>query len=97
MVLHLAIIGQHDMSGYLPVIDGHVIDGADNDVVALIIILAHNFHAETGPTDEELHILRTEIDPLGIRRLEFIPSRERTALIEELLTAEEAAIQELCE
>ncbi len=61
------------------------------------IIMAANFHVEAAPTEEELRVLRTEIDPLGIRRLEFIPSRERTALIEELLTSEEAAIRELSE
>jgi hypothetical protein len=40
-------------------------------------------------------LLRHEVDPLGIRRLEFIPSKDRTALLTELLDSEEAAIQEL--
>ncbi|MBC7814806.1 MAG: CoA-transferase, partial [Burkholderiales bacterium] len=59
------------------------------------IILAQNYAVSEAPTPEELRTLRTEIDPLGIRRLEFIPSKERTALIEELLDSEEAAIREL--
>jgi len=41
------------------------------------------------PTEEELRALRHEVDPLGIRRLEFVPSAQRGALIDELLTAEE--------
>ncbi len=59
------------------------------------IILAPSFHEAAPPTAEELRLLRTEIDPLGIRRLEFSPSKDRTALIDELLTMEEAAITEL--
>jgi glutaconate CoA-transferase, subunit A len=44
------------------------------------------------PTAEELQVIREDLDPLGVRRLEFVPSRERTDLIDELLTAEEAAL-----
>jgi glutaconate CoA-transferase subunit A len=58
------------------------------------IILAQNYHVTVPPTAEELRVLRTEIDPLGIRRLEFIPSKERMALINELLSMEEAFIRE---
>lgn len=44
------------------------------------------------PTGEELRAIREEIDPLGIRRLEFVPGRDRMALIEELLGDEEDAL-----
>jgi glutaconate CoA-transferase subunit A len=47
------------------------------------------------PSEEELRIIRTEIDPLGARRLEFVAGRERSALIGELLHGEEAAIGEI--
>lgn len=40
------------------------------------------------PTPEELKLLRTEIDPLGIRRLEFCSAQERTEMIRELTTIE---------
>jgi glutaconate CoA-transferase subunit A len=49
------------------------------------------------PTAEELRALRHDVDPLGIRRLEFVPSARRGALIDELLTAEEQLLQELAE
>ena len=44
------------------------------------------------PTPAELDIIRRELDPLGVRRLEFVPSSERGVLIEELLTLEEEAL-----
>lgn len=37
------------------------------------------------PTAEELRILREEIDPMGIRRLEFVGARDRGALLDEIL------------
>lgn len=57
--------------------------------------LADRVEETAPPTAEELQVLRSEIDPLGIRRLEFVPSRERSALIQELIDNEEAAIAEL--
>ena len=49
------------------------------------------------PTREELRVLRHDVDPLGIRRLEFVPSAERGALIDELLGAEERLLGRLPE
>jgi glutaconate CoA-transferase subunit A len=37
------------------------------------------------PTAEELRVLRDEIDPLGIRRLEFVSAKERGGLLDEIL------------
>jgi glutaconate CoA-transferase subunit A len=47
------------------------------------------------PSPEELRLIRGEVDPLGIRKLEFVPGRERLALIESVLQAEEAMVNEL--
>ena len=58
-------------------------------------MVAPGYRVAEPPTSAELKMLRTEIDPLGIRRLEFVPSKDRTQLITELLNTEEAAIQEL--
>ena len=57
--------------------------------------LAKSVSTTEPPSRRELDLLRHEVDPLGIRRLEFIPSKDRTALLTELLDSEEAAIQEL--
>jgi acyl CoA:acetate/3-ketoacid CoA transferase beta subunit len=47
---------------------------------------------ETGPpTPEELRLLRGEIDPLGIRRLEFLSGPERRAALAEMVRAEAEA------
>ena len=47
------------------------------------------------PRPEELSLIRGEIDPLGVRRLEFTPSKDRMGLIYELLRGEEAALDRL--
>ena len=40
------------------------------------------------PTPDELRLLRTEVDPLGVRRLEFLSGPERRDLLVTLLEAE---------
>jgi glutaconate CoA-transferase subunit A len=45
------------------------------------------------PQPEVLDILRRRIDPLGLRRLEFVSARERGALIAEILQADRRMIE----
>ena len=40
------------------------------------------------PTSAELDALRRRVDPLGIRKLEFVPSRDRGPLLEATIRAE---------
>jgi hypothetical protein len=40
------------------------------------------------PSDEEVHLLREVIDPLGVRRLEFLSGTERRELLRALLEQE---------
>jgi glutaconate CoA-transferase subunit A len=47
------------------------------------------------PDSDTLDILRRRIDPLGLRRLEFVGSKERGALIAEILTADRAVVDAL--
>ncbi|HEV2278610.1 MAG TPA: CoA-transferase, partial [Acidobacteriaceae bacterium] len=47
------------------------------------------------PTPEQLRQMREEIDPFGIRRLEFIASRDRLSLIESILDAEAGMVHDL--
>lgn len=47
------------------------------------------------PGVEELHLIRNVIDPFGIRRLEFVPSKDRLSLIESILNREEAMLEEI--
>jgi glutaconate CoA-transferase, subunit A len=47
------------------------------------------------PSAAELELIATEIDPLGIRHLEFMPARDRDAFLAELIAAEERLVIEL--
>ncbi|MFZ3216317.1 MAG: CoA-transferase [Candidatus Acidiferrales bacterium] len=49
------------------------------------------------PSPEELRLIRREIDPFGIRRLEFVPSKARLAMIESILDAEDKLLEEVFE
>ncbi len=45
------------------------------------------------PSDDMLAVLRSQIDPLGLRRLEFVSAKERGALIAEILAADRAMVE----
>jgi glutaconate CoA-transferase, subunit A len=47
------------------------------------------------PEQEQLRLIRTHIDPFGIRRLEFVPGRERLDLIESILKVETGLVNSL--
>lgn len=47
------------------------------------------------PSENELRLIREEVDPFGIRRLEFVPSRDRLALIQRILDMEAGLVREL--
>ena len=44
------------------------------------------------PSPETLRILRDEVDPLGVRRLEFVSSRDRAALLAEIIADDRATV-----
>ncbi len=46
---------------------------------------------------ETLDILRERIDPLGLRRLEFVGSRQRGALLDEIVAADRDLVAVLAE
>jgi glutaconate CoA-transferase, subunit A len=51
-------------------------------------------HTEA-PSQDDLRLIREEVDPFGIRQLEFVPGRERLAMIQRILTAEADLMREL--
>ena len=55
------------------------------------------FDADCGevpvPSSDTLAVLRNRIDPLGMRRLEFVSAKERGALIAEILAADRAMVE----
>jgi acyl CoA:acetate/3-ketoacid CoA transferase beta subunit len=50
--------------------------------------IAPDVHKTPHPTDEEIHLLREVIDPLGIRKLELLGGGARRDLLREILTQE---------
>jgi glutaconate CoA-transferase, subunit A len=49
------------------------------------VVFADDCKPMNAPTSTELKMLREQIDPLGIRRLEFVGAKERGALLNEIL------------
>jgi len=49
------------------------------------------------PDLDLLTVLREQIDPLGLRRLEFVASRERSALLDEIIEADRELVDKLLE
>jgi glutaconate CoA-transferase, subunit A len=47
------------------------------------------------PSAEDLRLIREEVDPFGIRQLEFVPGRDRLAMIQRILDAEAEMVREL--
>lgn len=97
IVTNLGIFEINKKTGLLELVSIHsgISEAEVINATGFEIIKAKNFHITVPPTEEELRFIRTEIDPLGIRRLEFVASRDRTSLIEEILANEEAALMEL--
>lgn len=52
--------------------------------------IAPDLHETPAPTDEEIQLLRHEIDPLGIRKLETLAGQARKDLIRDILKRENA-------
>lgn len=59
------------------------------------LLVAPTLATTEPPTPEQLRQMREEIDPFGIRRLEFIASRDRLSLIESILDAEAGMVHDL--
>jgi glutaconate CoA-transferase subunit B len=52
--------------------------------------IAPDVHETPPPSDEEVRLLREEIDPLGVRKLEMLGGAARKDLLREILTKENA-------
>jgi glutaconate CoA-transferase subunit B len=54
------------------------------------IEIAPDVHETPVPTEEQVRLLREEIDPLGVRKLELLSGNTRKQLLREILYKEEA-------
>ncbi len=59
------------------------------------VVVSDRCDTVPAPTREELELLRTEVDPLGVCRLEFLPASERAGLLAEVIAAEQSWADEL--
>src|SRR3954463_12330905 len=58
-------------------------------------LIAEPLPQTEAPSQDDLRLIREEVDPFGIRQLEFVPGRERLAMIQRILDAEAGLIGEL--
>jgi glutaconate CoA-transferase, subunit A len=58
-------------------------------------LVADSLDVTKPPSDEALRLIRREIDPFGIRKLEFVTSKARLEAIESILSAENALIEDI--
>lgn len=56
--------------------------------------IAEDVQETQAPTEEELSLLRHEIDPLCIRRLELLSGSKRRALLREIITQETSEVRQ---
>jgi acyl CoA:acetate/3-ketoacid CoA transferase beta subunit len=54
------------------------------------LMVAPDVHETPAPTDEEIRLLREDIDPLGVRKLEMLGGSARKDLLRDILTKENA-------
>src|SRR3954454_5897071 len=58
-------------------------------------LLAEPLPHTEAPSEDDLRLIREEVDPFAIRQLEFVPGRDRLAMIQRILSAEAGLIGEL--
>ena len=54
-----------------------------------------NYKITKSPSAKQLNILRDEVDPLNIRKLEFTNGEDRINLLEEILNKEKKMIKQI--
>ncbi|MGI8476195.1 MAG: CoA-transferase [Thermomicrobiales bacterium] len=97
LITNLGVFTLDEASGELELVSLH--PGVTLDEVqaetGFPLRVAPDLGVTAAPSPEQLGLIRTEIDPLGMRRLEFVAGRERGPLLVALIESEEAAIAEM--
>jgi glutaconate CoA-transferase subunit A len=87
LVTGLCIFRYDEREGQLVVVE--TMPGVSRETIlaetGFKVIFADDCKPMDVPTATELKVLREQIDPLGIRRLEFVGARDRGALLDEIL------------
>jgi glutaconate CoA-transferase subunit A len=92
LVTNLCVFRYDEAQGQLVVVE--IVPGVRRDTIVAETGFEVIFSAICGtlelPTSEELRVLRREIDPMGLRRLEFVGARDRGSLLDEILARDAA-------
>ncbi len=87
LVTNLCVFRYEEAAGQLVVVE--TMPGATRETIVaetgFKVVFADDCMEMAAPTPDELRVLRDEIDPLGMRRLEFVGARDRGALLDEIL------------
>ena len=90
-MLLVSDLGQFDFAGgqmrLTDVHPRHTVESVQAKT-GFVLDVATDLAETTQPSPEELRVLRTEVDPLGIRRLEFLGGSERRELLAAILSSE---------
>lgn len=91
---NLCVFRYDEQAGQLIVVE--TMPGVSRDKIIAETGFKVIFHADcteiAQPTEHELFALRYLIDPLGLRRLEFVGARDRAALIDDILARDRHAL-----
>lgn len=87
LVTNLCVFRYDEKAGQLVVVE--TMPGVARETIiaetGFKVLFSEDCIEMAAPTAEELRILREEIDPMGIRRLEFVGARDRGDLLDEIL------------
>lgn len=99
LVTNLAVFRFDEKMGQLVVIE--TLPGVSRETIVaetgFKVVFAAACAEMVMPDAETLRVLRDEIDPLGLRRLEFVGARERGALLDEILTRDAEGTRRIVE
>jgi glutaconate CoA-transferase subunit A len=92
LVTNLCVFRYDEAQGQLVVVE--TMPGVTHETIpaetGFKVIFADDCPPVEPPTARELALLRQDIDPLGIRRLEFVGARDRGALLDEIIERDRA-------
>jgi glutaconate CoA-transferase subunit A len=97
----LTDLGRFELDGSAGLVLTHLHPGVElgevRERTGWPLLIGDDLQHTPAPSAEELHALRERVDPLGIRRLDFVPAAERGALIDELLDREDRVLDAVAE
>ncbi len=99
LVTNLALFHYDEAAGQLVVVE--TMPGVARETIiaetGFRVVFAKHCREVHSPDPLTLRVLREEVDPLGLRRLEFVGARERGALLDEILARDAEGTRRIVE